>query len=117
MHNSAEKGEVLQSRIRQILLACHHAVRTHYPTAGIVLYGSQTRGQAGPDSDIDLLVLLDEEVTAAKKRTIRDVLYEIGLDEDLVISSIVRSHSAWNSPISQATPLYRVIQKEGIQVA
>ena len=26
---------------------------------GVVLYGSEARGQAGPDSDIDFLVLLD----------------------------------------------------------
>jgi len=27
---------------------------------GVVLYGSEARGEAGPDSDVDLLVLLDE---------------------------------------------------------
>ena len=29
---------------------------------GIVLYGSEARGDAGPDSDIDLLVLLEGPV-------------------------------------------------------
>ncbi len=29
---------------------------------GVVLYGSEARGQAGPDSDIDVLVLLDDPV-------------------------------------------------------
>jgi predicted nucleotidyltransferase len=82
-----------------------------------VLYGSQARGQGGPESDMDLLVLLDEEVTFAKKQMIQDTLYEVGLDEDIVISTIVRSCDDWNSPISQAMPLYRVIQEEGLQVA
>jgi len=97
------------------LWTCRDAIRANYPTARIVLYGSQAHGQAGPESDLDLLVLLDE-VTAAKKRLIRDTLYEVGLAEDLVISAIVRSYQAWNSSISKATPLYRVIQQEGIQV-
>jgi len=30
--------------------------------AGLVLYGSYARGNAGPDSDVDLLVLLDGPV-------------------------------------------------------
>jgi len=115
MRNLAE--EVLEPQTKRILFVCRDAIRANYPTARIVLYGSQARGQAGPESDVDLLVLLDEEITAAKKRVIRDTLYEVGLAKDLVISVIVRSYQAWNSSISQATPLYRVIQQEGIQVA
>ena len=82
-----------------------------------MLYGSQARNQAGPESDIDLLVLLNEDVTAANKRIIRDMLYDISLAEDSVISTIVRSYDTWNTPISKATLLYRIIQQEGIQVA
>ena len=117
MHNLAEKEKLLGSRVKQILLVCRNAIRANYPTARIVLYGSQARGQTGPESDIDLLVLLNEDVTAAKKRIIHDMLYEIGLAEDLVISTIIRSYDRWNSPISQATPLYRIIHQEGIEVA
>lgn len=116
MHNLAEKEKLLESRVKRILLACRDATHANYPTAGIVLYGSQARGQAAPESDMDLLVLLNDQVTAAKKRTIRDMLYEISLAQDVVISTIVRSYDTWNSPISQAMPLYKAIQREGIQV-
>ena len=116
MRNLAEKEELLEPRIKQIVLACRDAIRVNYPTAGIVLYGSQARNQACPESDIDLLVLLNEDVTAAKKRIIRDTLYEISLAEDSVISTIVRSYDTWNSPISKATLLYKIVQQEGIKV-
>lgn len=112
-----DEEEVVQSSIMRILLACRDAIRAHYPAAGIVLYGSQARGQAGPESDIDLLILLNERTTAEKKRFIRDMLYEISLVEDSVISTIIRSYDMWNSPISRATPLYKLIQREGIKVA
>jgi len=107
----------LESHVRETLLACRNAVHAKYPTAEFVLYGSQARGQAGPESDIDLLVLLNEDVTTAKKRIIHDMLYDIGLAQDLVISTIVRSYDKWNSSISQATPLYRTINQEGIRLA
>lgn len=117
MHNLAEKEATLDRHVKSVVLACCNAIRTDFPTATIVLYGSYARGQAGSESDVDLLVLLDEDVTPANKRTIRDTLYEIGLAADLVISTIIRSYDAWNSPISQATPFYRVVHQEGIQVA
>ncbi len=117
MYNLAEKEKLLEPRIKQIVLACRDVIRANYPTADIVLYGSQARKQAGTESDIDLLVLLKEKVTPAKKRIIRDMLYDISLAEDSVISTIIRNQDTWNSPISQATLLYRIIQQEGIQVA
>lgn len=38
-------------------------VRTYAPRR-IVLFGSAARGMAGPDSDLDLLVVLDDDVPA-----------------------------------------------------
>jgi uncharacterized protein len=44
----------LLAAIKQRLLKAH-GHRLH----GVVLYGSEVRGEAGPDSDIDILVLLE----------------------------------------------------------
>ncbi len=116
MHNLAQKQTVLKPHVKRVLLACRDAIRANYPTAEIVLYGSQACGRAGPESDMDLLILFKEDLTPGKKRIIRDMLYDIALAEDVVISAIIRSYDTWYSPISKATPLYRIIHQEGIQV-
>ena len=100
-----------------VLLRCRDVVHLDYPDAQIILYGSQARGQVQPESDVDLLVLLGDEAPAATKRHIHDLLYDVALAEDVVISSIIKSRHKWNLPISQATPLYQIIEKEGIKVA
>ena len=117
MYSLSEKEKLLHTEIKSVLLQCRNVIKSDYPNAQIILYGSQARGQAQPESDIDLLVLLDEEIPAATKRHIHDLLYDIALTEDVVISSIIKSSRKWNLPINQATPLYEIIQKEGIKVA
>ncbi len=37
------------------------AVVAHFHPQRVILFGSQARGEAGPDSDIDLLVVVDDD--------------------------------------------------------
>ena len=117
MYSLAEKGKILDAHTKDVLLRCRDAVNSVYPNAQIILYGSLARGEARPDSDIDLLVLLDEQVPSQQKRHIHDLLYDIAIAEDVVISVIIKDTDRWNLPVSKATPLYHNIQKEGIKVA
>lgn len=41
-------------------------VVTYFDPQQVVLFGSRARGEAGPDSDIDLLVVLDDNAPAEK---------------------------------------------------
>lgn len=48
---------------------------------GIVLYGSEARGEATPESDIDLLVLLTGPIKLSRDlRTIIDAIYPLQLE-------------------------------------
>lgn len=99
-----------------LLEPCAVAIRQIVPDAEVILYGSVARGDDRADSDIDLLVLVPQEVTYKLERDIRDLIYEIELEQDKIISVITRERSKWNSEPLNFTPLYRSIAREGVQI-
>jgi predicted nucleotidyltransferase len=81
---------------------------------GVVLYGSEARGQSDPDSDIDVLVLLDGEVTTwkdikASSEALYPLMLEIGRTIDAKPVDVAHYEKA-------DAPLYINAQREGIKV-
>ncbi len=56
---SPVRGELVPDELLERVVAYFHPRR-------IILFGSRARGEAGPDSDIDLLVVLDDDAPADK---------------------------------------------------
>ncbi len=58
------------------------------PQARVILFGSYARGEAGPDSDLDFLVIepvVDDVVEESVR--LRDTLYGLGLFADVIVAS------------------------------
>jgi len=86
------------------------------PEAKSILYGSEARGDARPDSDIDVLILLDKEkITLGDRRAVTYPLYDVEFETGVIISPIVLSRNLWEQQMS-ITPLYHNIMKEGIEL-
>ncbi len=51
----------------------------------IILFGSQARGDAGPDSDVDLLVIMPTESKRDTTIKIGAALHASGLPKDIVV--------------------------------
>ncbi len=94
------------ARIKQIVLE-------REPSAKIYLYGSRARGDARPDSDWDLLILLNaEKITDDIELRVTYPLYDLGIDLGEVFSPMVYSANEWNSK-HWVTPYYKNVMAEG----
>jgi predicted nucleotidyltransferase len=59
----------------------------HFDPERIILFGSQARGEAGPESDVDLLVVMPVQGSKREKQLeIRALLRGIRLAKDIVVS-------------------------------
>lgn len=84
------------------------------PQNQVILFGSRARGTHREDSDWDFLILLDqEELTSKEKNELRDVLYDLELELEAVISTIIHTKKDWEE--MSITPLYRIIEEEGVR--
>jgi predicted nucleotidyltransferase len=55
----------------------------------VILFGSQARGEAGPDSDVDLLVVMPVKVSRRRQKQvdIRVALHDIPVPKDIIVTS------------------------------
>ncbi|NEO87728.1 MAG: nucleotidyltransferase domain-containing protein [Spirulina sp. SIO3F2] len=89
-------------------LSCLYQERLQH----LILFGSQARGDATPDSDIDILVVLKDEVDSWMeiKRT-GQIVAQLCLEHSILINSLFMSLDQYSS---QDTVLLRNIGKDGI---
>ncbi len=87
-----------------------------FPGCGIVLFGSRARGEGGPYSDLDVLIIIDRIVDRTVREMITDISYPIELEFDVVFGRVIESRSEWNSPLYRSMPLHWSIDREGVTI-
>ena len=81
----------------------------------LFLFGSHARGDAGPDSDVDLmLVLPDALATFRTKQRIRDVASESSLRTGYVFSVLIVPESLFQE--RAGFMVFGAVRREGIRV-
>ena len=85
------------------------------PAADVILYGSRARGDNHPDSDWDILILVDAEADLEYERIFRHKLYDLELEIGEAFSITVYNKTDWKSRYWM-TPLYKNVSREGIRI-
>ncbi len=108
MLNSPKLNPLLQE-LHQVLSDLYSDRLVH-----IILYGSQARGTANSNSDLDIMVVLKGPISAYEE-IIRmgDITTELSLKYNELISILPISEENY---LSQSTPLLKNIKKEGLMI-
>ncbi|ANV83303.1 hypothetical protein AWQ21_02260 [Picosynechococcus sp. PCC 7003] len=78
----------------------------------LIVFGSQARGDATPESDIDILVVLkDKKQKQTKREQIIDFITEISLEFGVLISCIYANNQDFET---EKSPLMLNVRREGI---
>ena len=103
------EGNLIISRIKK-------TIHSNDPNAVAFLFGSRARGDNKPDSDWDILILVDAyKVTNEIEDNFRDGLYDIELESGQIISTFIFPKEYWRANLKYS-PLYHDVENEGIRL-
>ncbi|PSQ86631.1 MAG: hypothetical protein BRD42_04420 [Bacteroidetes bacterium QS_3_64_15] len=103
-------GEARADFLRQIKQAVHEVE----PGANLWLFGSYARGDARPESDWDVLVLLDDPVDSDRRNQLRDRFHTLELKEGEAISSRIYNRKEWNSEPRRSSSFAQNVRDDAI---
>ena len=87
-----------------------------FPVHHYVLFGSKARGDYGPDSDVDLLIVTQRELTRTEKHAISHEVTAANRVHGTLFSFVAIDVQQWESELFARYPLRQRIEREGVSV-
>jgi len=110
---SADGGGILEQRIRDELETLTDAIVSTIPVERIHLFGSYAAGAQGPDSDIDLYVIMPESPGIREIDAVRAIRRAIRSKKTMPVDIVVGEKSKFEQR-RRAPTIERQIANEGV---
>jgi len=106
---------MIASSDRQTALEFKRCAAALAPIRQFRVFGSRARGDATSGSDLDVFLVVDH-IDADLRRRISEVAWEVGFENDVVLSTFVVTVEQLEQGPLGVSPIVRQIEKEGIQL-
>lgn len=107
----------LNQKERQAVEKAAEVLKNQFAINQIILFGSKARGVSDQYSDIDLLLIGANPLHWKEEKAIVEILFQVGLEYDMIFSPIFTSSAEWEGGIFRQLPIYHEILKDGALVA
>ncbi|MDE5703691.1 MAG: nucleotidyltransferase domain-containing protein [Bacteroidales bacterium] len=95
-----------------VISAIRSAIREQKSGMTFFVYGSEARGEARVDSDIDLLILVDKPaVSLEDEMAVMDLIYPIELETGVLINPLIFTKQQWEGLV---TPFSEQVREERV---
>ena len=91
-------------------------LKSHFTLCDLVLFGSKARGDFERDSDTDILIVAKDPDDFNNRSKVSDIVFEINMEFNTLLSCILRNESKWESGIGEYTAFIEDVAKEGIHI-
>ena len=104
-----DSDRILVERFKRLL------IKQGVPLYKTIVFGSRARGDAEPDSDLDVLVLVNH-LNPATRKTISHCAWEVGFEAGILIQTVVMTREQAEEGPEQSSLLMLAVKEEGIPV-
>jgi uncharacterized protein len=102
-----EKDRRIAQRFKSLL---QEKVKLHQA----IVFGSRARGDSDPESDMDVLVILDEPKTPQVRNAVSDCAWKAGFPEGVLVASVVFTREECDAGPERYSPFVESVRTEGI---
>ena len=81
----------------------------------VILFGSKARGDSNADSDVDVLILANEE-NRRLQETINVIASQISLDYDVLFNPLLIAEARWRQMSSERFSVCRNVERDGVML-
>jgi len=81
----------------------------------MVLYGSKARGDSLPDSDLDVLLVVQNEAEALRQ-PLRRLGYDLAVALDVAPSILAHTQAEWDRRKHSGSPFRQAVERDAVSV-
>ena len=114
MAEKSNKTLILTENQNIALQSIKNELEKKFVLSRMIIFGSTARGEADEESDLDVLILLNQAISHKQKHEIYSMVTHVNLEYDVNINLLIIDKKQWESKRFSALPLRFEVETDGV---